>query len=106
MKSRWMFATAVFMALQNVSYTFAGDLNSSEPKSRVEWIIEEKMKKARNLAPAEPHRIERGLYKYVGDNPLNKYMGGKEEITLKLGEMIEEKMRESQSFKEDGDGQE
>ena len=48
----------------------------------------------------------KGLVRKKEKEEMKKYMGGKEEITLKLGEMIEEKMRESQSLKEDTDGQE
>ncbi len=78
-------AATILTALQIVSHAFAGDLESTEPKSRIEWIADQQRQKARNLTPAKPQKVEQTLHKYVGDNPLNKYMGGVPGLHLRFG---------------------
>ncbi len=85
MKRRWKFAAVIFMAVQMTFSVYARNLDSEEPQSRIEWIAEQQKKKARNLVPAQPHKVERGLHKYVGDDPLNKYMGGIPGLHLRFG---------------------
>ena len=85
MKRFWKLVIAILTAIQIGSSVYAQNPNSVQPKSRIEWIVEQQRKKARNLAPAEPHKFEQELYKYVGENPLNKYMGGIPGLHLRFG---------------------
>jgi outer membrane protein assembly factor BamA len=78
-------AAMIVMAFQTVAFAHAEDPQSKDPKTRIEWIIEKQKEKARNLVPAKSHPIERKLFKYVGENPLNKYMGGIPGLHLRFG---------------------
>jgi len=82
---RWKFTAAALIALQITSSIYGRDLNSAEPKSRMEQIAEQQKEKARNLVPAKPDKLERELLKYVGDNPLHKYIGGIPGLHLRFG---------------------
>ncbi len=85
MKRFWKPVIAILTGIQIGSSVYAQNPDSAQPGSRIEWIVEQQKKKARNLAPAEPHRVEQELHKYVGDDPLNKYMGGIPGLHLRFG---------------------
>ena len=85
MKRYLKYAASTLIALQMVSSVHSQDSNSMTPQSRIKSIVEQQKEKARNLVPAEPDRFERILYRYVGDDPLNKYAGGIPGLHLRLG---------------------
>ncbi len=93
MNKHWKFAAPILLALQvafaseRSSLAHAQELTVSQTKTRIELIVEQQKQKARNLQPAKPHEFERVLQNYVGNNPLNKYIGGIKGMHLRFGGM-------------------
>ncbi len=81
----WKLAAPILIALQIASSVHAQKLDSAEPESRIEWIVEQQEKKAQHLQPAQPDKFEQVLLKYVGENPLNKYLGRIPGLHLRFG---------------------
>lgn len=63
----------------------AQDLQDSQTGSRIEWIKEQQEQKARNLQPAAPPKAEQAMKRFIGDDPLNRYLGGIPGFYLRLG---------------------
>jgi outer membrane protein assembly factor BamA len=65
---------------------FASDAVVVTPvENRLQTIARLQRAKAKNLTPSQPDRMERFLYRYVGDNPMNKYAGGIPGLHLRFG---------------------
>jgi outer membrane protein assembly factor BamA len=61
------------------------DSPAAQASTRTELIEAQQKDKAQRLQPAKPSKAERWLEKYVGDHPLNKYLGGIPGLDLRLG---------------------
>lgn len=94
MHKRWVltarFLPAWIFACCSVSVRSGSARDPAAPHigSRIEWLKEQQEEKARNLRPAEPHRAEQVLKKYLGDDPLNKYLGGIPGLYLRFGGLL------------------
>lgn len=91
MNRQWTLTARALLAL-GLSYgtvffssVFAQESTSSQAGTRIELMTEQQEEKARNLGPAKPPGVEQALEKYVGEDPLNKYMGGIPGLRLRLG---------------------
>jgi outer membrane protein assembly factor BamA len=84
-------ALPIFLVLQFassalwISSAAAQDMTASQAGTRIELLEEQQEEKARNLLPAGPDKVEQSLDNYVGENPLNKYMGGLPGLLLRIG---------------------
>jgi outer membrane protein assembly factor BamA len=93
MNSHWKLAVPVLLALTFAlsaalsSSVLAQNLPASQANTRIESIEEQQREKARNPLPAEPPKAEQVLARYVGEDPLNKYLGGIPGLHLRLGGM-------------------
>ena len=91
MNKRWKLRAGIFLALGYLSVTIPGFSNPapdpppSQPGTRIELMEEQQEEKARYLQPAKPPKAEEVLEKHVGDDPLNKYMGGIPGLHLRFG---------------------
>ena len=91
MNKRWKHTARIFLAVGILSAAApafpntASDTPPSPPATRSAWMAEQQAEKARNLKPARPHKVEEALEKHVGEDPLNKYMGGIPGLHLRLG---------------------
>lgn len=90
LNTRRQFSRPVNMAIQGALFillhsfsTFAS--NASVPATRIETIEEQQKEKARSLVPFQPDRVERFMDTYIGDNPMNKYVGKIPGLHLRLG---------------------
>jgi hypothetical protein len=82
----WIFLTVQFASSAAHLYSApAQDVTASQAGTRIELLEEQQKEKARNLLPARPPKAEQWLDKYVGQDPLNKYMGGIPGLHLRLG---------------------
>ena len=63
----------------------AADVATEPVETRMATIERQQQEKAANLSPAEPDKIESILEKYIGDDPMNKYVGGIPGLNLRLG---------------------
>jgi outer membrane protein assembly factor BamA len=81
----------IFLALEfafqaaSRSYALAQDLTGLQEGTRIELLERQQEEKARNPIPAKPHKVELILDKYVGEDPLNKCMGGIPGLHLHFG---------------------
>ena len=64
---------------------FAQEPTVTQAGTRNELIEDQRKDKAENLKPAKPDGVEQALEKYIGEDPLNKYLGGISGLRLKLG---------------------
>jgi len=91
MRIHWRFTELVFLALQLIfvpsQLTSASnqEIAAAGVKTRTESIEQQQQEKSRNLTPAKPSKVEQALEKYIGEDPLNKYMGGIPGLHLRLG---------------------
>ena len=91
MNKRWKLAPWIFLTVQFTSSAArlcsapAQDGTASQAGTRIEWIEEQQKEKARNLLPAQPPKAEQWLDKYVGGDPMNKYLGGIPGLHLRFG---------------------
>ena len=91
MSSRWRPPARFLLVLgllcsESLLYSaFAEESTVTLTGTRIEWIKKKREDKEQNLRPAKPDAVEAGLQKYIGDDPLNKYMGGLPGLRLKLG---------------------
>jgi outer membrane protein assembly factor BamA len=69
------------------AYALIEDKAPSLEGTRIELIEKQQEEKERILQAAKPPRIEQALDKYVGEDPLHKYMGGIPGLRLRLGGM-------------------
>jgi outer membrane protein assembly factor BamA len=65
----------------------AQDIKTSQAGTRIELLEEKQKEKDAHLRPAAPGKVEQALVKYVGEDPLNKYMGGIPGLRLRFGSM-------------------
>ena len=93
MNKRWKLAPWIFLTLQLAASAArlysapAQDVTASQAGTRIELLEEQQKEKARNLLPARPPKAEQWLDKYVGRDPLNKYIGGVPGLHLRFGGM-------------------
>jgi|WetSurSiteA1Bulk_404760.scaffolds.fasta_scaffold04980_3 outer membrane protein assembly factor BamA len=91
MHRRWKLTAPIFPVLLLFScivLTFSGfaqDSPASEAGTRMEGMVEQQKKKAKDLRPAQPQKAEQALEKYVGEDPMNKYLGGIGGLHLRFG---------------------
>jgi outer membrane protein assembly factor BamA len=91
MKNHWTFAGLIPLSLQFIffpSQLFSAtnqEVTAAEATTRAESIEQQQQEKARRLTPAKPGRVEQALEKYIGENPMNKYMGGIRGLHLRMG---------------------
>ena len=91
MKIHWKFIGLIFLALQLIfipsplSSASSQEMEAAEGKSRIELMEKQQQEKAHILTPAKPGKVEQVLEKYIGENPLNKYMGGIHGLHLRMG---------------------
>ena len=79
---RWSFVAFCFL----IPYSLpAVDIADAPAETRMATIERQQQEKAANLSPAGPDRIEGVLEKYIGDDPMNKYVGGIPGLNLRLG---------------------
>jgi outer membrane protein assembly factor BamA len=64
---------------------FAQEPTVTQAGSRSELIEDQRKDKAKDLSPAKPDGVEQALEKYIGEDPLNKYLGSISGLRLKLG---------------------
>lgn len=76
-------STAFFLSFGSV--IFASDASANQTETRMATIEAQREAKSRNLSPAQPDRAESLLDKYVGDDPMNKYVGSIPGMHLRFG---------------------
>jgi outer membrane protein assembly factor BamA len=89
---REQFARPVFLVIQAVVFflsfaflVFASDASEAPNETRMATIEAQQEEKARNLVPSQPSRAERLLERYIGDDPMNKYVGSIPGLNLRFG---------------------
>jgi outer membrane protein assembly factor BamA len=82
----------LFLAVQAMAFfllfsSLVFALDASEPRAvtRMATIEAQQEAKSRNLVPVQPNRAERLLEKYIGDDPMNKYVGSIPGLHLRFG---------------------
>jgi outer membrane protein assembly factor BamA len=82
----------IFLAIQTAGYLllppfliFASDASAMQTETRIATIEAQQETKSRNLIPDRPSRAERLLDKYIGNDPMNKYLGSIPGLNLRLG---------------------
>lgn len=97
MNKRWELVVRILLALGLssctvcpvlCSFALAQDLPDSQAGTRMEWMTEQQEARVQNLQPAKPPRAEQALEKYVGEDPMNKYLGGIPGLHLKFGGVL------------------
>jgi len=63
----------------------AGEPAIAPPATRMEWMEAQQDAKAMNLKPARKPHAEEILEKYIGEDPLNRYLGGVPGLQLRFG---------------------
>ncbi len=72
-------------ALFQIAALAADPAASPPPLTRMEWMEAQQKAKVTNLKPAQKHKAEEFLEKYIGDDPLNRYLGGIPGVRLRFG---------------------
>jgi outer membrane protein assembly factor BamA len=78
-------AIQAVLFLLSLSSVFATDDSESRTETRMAIIEAQQEAKSKDPVPAQPSRAERLLDKYVGDDPMNKYVGSIPGLNLRLG---------------------
>lgn len=91
MNRRWKLTAPILLALQfacpiaRLHSVSAQEMNTSQAGTRIESLEEQQKEKALHLRPAAADKVEQAMAKYVGEDPLNKYMGGIPGLRLHFG---------------------
>jgi outer membrane protein assembly factor BamA len=76
---------AMVFFLSTVSFVFASDTSETQTETRIATIEAQQESKSRNLFPSQPSRAESVLEKFIGDDPMNKYVGRIPGMHLRFG---------------------
>jgi outer membrane protein assembly factor BamA len=89
---RGQFAWQVFLAFQAALFVlahpfsiFACDASAPQLETRMAIMEEQQEARAKNSVQSQPGRMERLLDRYIGENPMNKYVGSIPGLKLRFG---------------------